>query len=120
MRKAAVLFIVSSFVLFGLCFRVYAKDGKHKEYYSTGELKSVVVYKDGKKEGVEEKYDKDGTLIKELVYEGGQLVGAVATQPKRDLGPIKFLLNWRIWLSVLFITGLLWLLFIKVILKGKM
>lgn len=50
------------------------KEGKSYYYYPTGELKQVVIYKNGRKHGLSMEYDVDSTLITVLEYNNNYVV----------------------------------------------
>ena len=95
------------------------KEGLVKEYYDSGVLKSETNYKNGKKDGAEVIYDENGRMEYTSKYVKGEMVRSFASEPVRDLGPFKFLMNLRLWAGVIGGSVLLWLLFVKVVLKGK-
>lgn len=70
-------------------------DGEKRTYYSAKKLAEVLIFKNGKKEGVSTWYAEEGTKLKEFTYENDQLHGpakfydanekiAVEGQYKRD------------------------------------
>jgi hypothetical protein len=49
-------------------------NGQYSSFYPTGELLSVVNYTDGKKDGTEYNYDRDGSIGCYYIYEKGRLI----------------------------------------------
>jgi len=50
------------------------KEGRSYYYYTTGELKQIVLYRDGKKHGLAREYSRDSTLITVMDYNDNYLV----------------------------------------------
>ena len=50
------------------------KEGNSYYYYPTGELKFLLYYKDGKKQGISREYTKDSTLITVMEYNNNYVV----------------------------------------------
>ena len=55
----------------------YILDGENKEYYKTpkGALSSIAIYKDGKRNGLFQKFYTNGKLYYEVNYENGKMNG---------------------------------------------
>ena len=49
-------------------------DGIHEKYYENGQLESKENYKDGKKDGIHEKYYENGQLKKKGNYKDGKII----------------------------------------------
>ncbi len=50
------------------------KEGLSYYYYEDGNVKDVVTYQDGKKEGPAKEYDKEGNIITLLEYHNNYLI----------------------------------------------
>lgn len=57
-------------------FRNGLKTGKWKRWYKTGELKSVEIYKEGRKHDIQRYYKPNGEIEKEVEYKKGEKVDA--------------------------------------------
>jgi len=47
--------------------------GEVIQYYESGEIKETATYKNGMAHGFDKRYDEDGQLVLEAVYENGVL-----------------------------------------------
>ena len=108
---------------FTFCPRAFAqtsvKDGIHREYYEGGKLKSEANFKDGKKDGIGKIFDENGKLLQTVQYEKGKVIKVTVNEAKRDWGPLKLLKDFRLWAVVIVLGALLWLVFVKFMLKGR-
>ena len=53
--------------------------------------------------------------VTEVEYVGGKMVKLFASEPVRDLGPLRFLLDLRLWAGILVAGVVLWFLFVKMV-----
>ena len=57
-------------------------------------------------------------MIQTVTYKEGKVIKVTLNEPKRDWGPLKFFKDFRLWAAVIVLGALLWLVFVKFMLKG--
>lgn len=65
-----ILFLTTSFSIYS-----QKKNGEVKEYYSNGNLKEIINYKNGKKDGLNIRYHENGEVRNEMSYKEDELDG---------------------------------------------
>ena len=94
------------------------RDGIKEIYYDSGELRAKVPYKNGKKNGIEQHFDRTGKVISEYYYENGEKLGEMDHPvTTRDFGNLSFLGSWKFWGILLTILVGLWFLISRILLR---
>ena len=75
MKTKPLTFLLALTFLFLFSGSVYGQEEVKKEYYGSGELKSEVPYKNGKKEGLETKWYRNGKKKAEFHFKNGKEEG---------------------------------------------
>ena len=50
------------------------------KYWEDGTIQAEIPYKNGKKDGTEKRYDMDGNIVEEIIWEDGNMVEATRFQ----------------------------------------
>jgi len=125
MRKIVYSVIVICIIAGGLAYaQAIKKDGIHKEYYRSGELKYKSRYEDGKLNGETVEYDKSGKVIGRYIFKNDDIVKVLkgGRTEKGEVHQTDFGITKKaVVIGISVVAGIALLLFIlsKVVFKNK-
>ena len=122
MKKKVAVFIISIALIGAYTVLSHAakKNGIHKTYYDSGELKYEATYKNGILEGITKEYNRDGSLKGKYMFKDGELFSKVGgEETKRDFGIFGIFVGFKFWIVVLVIGAGLWFLFAKFVFRNR-